>query len=110
MFILLSLIVALKSICDAKIYDGGETKFILTEKNFMIFTHTHITYTLIILDISHHKWGLSFILNVAGIGLSLTRLILPVLYEHYVNPNNQTSLVKIPYDRLENTRSHSTDK
>ena len=55
MFILFSLIVALKSICDAKIYDGGETKFILTEKNFMIFTHTHITYTLIILDISHHK-------------------------------------------------------
>ena len=109
MFILLSLIVALKSICDAKIYDGGETKFILTE-TFFIFTHTHITYRLIILDISHHKWGLSFILNVAGIGLSLTRLILPVLHAHYVNPNNQTSLVKIPYDRLENTRSHSTDK
>ena len=110
MFILFSLIVALKSICDAKIYDSGEVKFILTGTFFMIFTHTHITYRLIIVDISHHKWGQSFILNVAGIALSLIRLILPVLYANYVNWKDQTSFTKTNYDRLGSTPFHNTSK
>lgn len=100
MFFLFLLIVALKSICDKEVFDGGEIKFIFTWTCFMIFTHSYITYRLIILDIHHKKWGVSFILNIAGIVLSLTKLVLPVLYAYCINPKGQINLAKIYYDEL----------
>ena len=103
MFYLFSLIVALKSICDKKVFHCGEIKLIFAGTCFMIFTHSYITYRLIILDIHHKNWGVSFILNIAGIALSFTRLVLPVLYAHYVNPKGQTNFSKIYHDELVST-------
>ena len=103
MFFLFSLIVALKSICDKKVFDSGEIKLIFAGTCFMIFTHSYITYRLIILDIHPKKWGMSFILNIAGIVFSLIRLVLPVLYAHYVNPKDQANCAKIYYDELGST-------
>ena len=39
-------------------------------------------------------------LNIVGIVLSLTKLVLPVLYAYCINPKGQINLAKIYYDEL----------